>query len=162
MFPTPITFRTSTSHAFRLPTIVSGPHGPVPIAFEFHTSKMTRVHYISISNSMICSDIWHKHIRNFINRLGSETWDNFEISRVLYMPNITYKQGRRWIFSEVRTILQMPLPPPPPNRTSNVPKVEVTVSLSVFTVCKMTLLSNLQNSLPPVWVHWLQHVNRFL
>ena len=54
---------------------------------------------ISIGNSMICSDIWHKYhklyfkivIRNFTSRQASEIRDNFEISRVLFMPNITYK-----------------------------------------------------------------------
>ena len=49
---------------------------------------------------MICSDIWHKYhkwyfeivIRNFTSRQASEIWDNFEISRVVFMPqNITYK-----------------------------------------------------------------------
>ena len=48
---------------------------------------------ISIGNSMICSDIWHKYhkwyfkivIRNFTSRQASEIWDNFEISRVVFM-----------------------------------------------------------------------------
>ena len=52
-----------------------------------------------IGNSMICSDIWHKYhewyfklvIRNFTSRLASEIWDNFEISRVVFTPNITHK-----------------------------------------------------------------------
>ena len=30
-------------------------------------------------------------IRNFTSRQASEIWDNFEISRVVFMPNITYK-----------------------------------------------------------------------
>ena len=46
---------------------------------------------------MICSDIWHKYhewyfeivVRNFTSRQASEIWDNFEISRVVFMPNIT-------------------------------------------------------------------------
>ena len=54
---------------------------------------------ISIGNSMICSDIWHKYhewyfkivIRNFMSRWAREIWDNFEISRVVFMPNMTYK-----------------------------------------------------------------------
>ena len=54
---------------------------------------------ISIGNSMICSDIWHKYhewyfeivLRNFTSRLASEIWDNFEIWRVVFVPNITYK-----------------------------------------------------------------------
>ena len=56
-------------------------------------------YFIRIGNSLICGDIWHKHhewyfkivIRNFTSRLASEIWDNFEISRVVFMPNITYK-----------------------------------------------------------------------
>ena len=54
---------------------------------------------ISIGNSMICSGIWHKYlewyfkivIRNFTSRQASEIWDNFEISQVVFMPNIRYK-----------------------------------------------------------------------
>ena len=54
---------------------------------------------ICIGNSMICSGIWHKYhewyfkivIRNFTSRWASEIWDNFEISQVVFMPNITYK-----------------------------------------------------------------------
>ena len=54
---------------------------------------------VCIGNSMICSDIWHKYhwryfeivIRNFTSRYASEIWDNFEISQVVFMPNITYK-----------------------------------------------------------------------
>ena len=52
---------------------------------------------ISVGNSMISSDIWHKYyewyfkivIRNFTSR--QIIWDNFEISRAVFMPNITYK-----------------------------------------------------------------------
>ena len=48
---------------------------------------------------MIWSDIWHKYhkwyfkivLRNFTSRYASEIWDNFEISKVVCMPNITYK-----------------------------------------------------------------------
>ena len=54
---------------------------------------------ISMGNSMICSDIWHEYneryfkivVRNFTSRLASEIWVNFEISLVVFMPNITYK-----------------------------------------------------------------------
>ena len=54
---------------------------------------------ISIGNSMICNDIWHKYhewyfeivISNFTSLQTSEIWDNFEISRVVFTPNITYK-----------------------------------------------------------------------
>ena len=50
-----------------------------------------------IGNSIICSDIWHKHheryfeivIRNFTSSQASEIWDNFEISRVVFVQNIT-------------------------------------------------------------------------
>ena len=46
---------------------------------------------------MICSDIWLKYhewyfkivLHNFTSRYTSEIWDNFEISRVVFMPNIT-------------------------------------------------------------------------
>ena len=54
---------------------------------------------ISLGNSIICSGILHKYhewyfeivIRNFTSRQGSEILDNFEISRVVFMQNITYK-----------------------------------------------------------------------
>ena len=51
---------------------------------------------ISIGNSMICSDISYKYHEWYFeivirNRTAREIWDNFEISRVVYMPNITYK-----------------------------------------------------------------------
>ena len=54
---------------------------------------------ICIGNSMNCSDIWHKYhlwyfemvIRNVTRLKASEIWDNFERSRVVFMPNITYK-----------------------------------------------------------------------
>ena len=49
--------------------------------------------------SMICSDIWRKYhewyfkivIHNLTSCWASVIWDNFEISRVVFMPNITYK-----------------------------------------------------------------------
>ena len=41
---------------------------------------------ICIGNSMICSDIWHKYHEWYF-----EIWDNLEISRVVFMPNITNK-----------------------------------------------------------------------
>ena len=52
---------------------------------------------ICIGNSVICSDIWHKNhewyfkivIRNFTRLTAREIWDNFEISQVVFMPNIT-------------------------------------------------------------------------
>ena len=52
---------------------------------------------IGIGNRMICSDIWHKYhgwyfeivIRNFKSRYASEIWDNFEISRVVYLCQIS-------------------------------------------------------------------------
>ena len=50
---------------------------------------------ISIGNSMICSDIWHKY-HEWYFQFGiqaSEIWDNCEISRVVFMPNITYKSS---------------------------------------------------------------------
>ena len=47
---------------------------------------------ITISNSMIYSDIWHKiNTTSDISKLLNIICDNFEISRVVIMPNITYK-----------------------------------------------------------------------
>ena len=40
--------------------------------------------WFSIGNSMICSDIWHKYHEWYF-----KIWDNFEISQVVLMPNIT-------------------------------------------------------------------------
>ena len=53
---------------------------------------------ISIGNSMICSDILRKYhewyfeivVLYFSSREASEIWDNFEVSRVVFIPNITY------------------------------------------------------------------------
>ena len=43
-------------------------------------------------NSMICSDIWHKyHEWHFEIVIRNIIWENFEISRVVFMPNIKYK-----------------------------------------------------------------------
>ena len=54
---------------------------------------------VSTGNSTVCSDIWHEYHeryfetvkRNFTSRLASEILDNFEISPMIFMPNITYK-----------------------------------------------------------------------
>ena len=47
---------------------------------------------ISIGNSMICSDIWHKYHKWYFEIvIRNEIWDNFEISLVVFMPNIMYK-----------------------------------------------------------------------
>ena len=46
---------------------------------------------ISIGNTMICSDIWHKYHEWYFRIIIIEIWDNFETSRVVFMPNITYK-----------------------------------------------------------------------
>ena len=52
----------------------------MPLVSKFFLHKKTEnIAEICIVNSMICSDIWHKY------------QDNFEISRVVFMPNITYK-----------------------------------------------------------------------
>ena len=41
---------------------------------------------------MICSDIWHKYHEWYFEIVSaSEIWDNFEISWLEFMPNITYK-----------------------------------------------------------------------
>ena len=74
---------------------------------------------------MICSDIWHKYhewyfeivIRNFTSRQASEIWDNFEISRVVFLPNITYKScyyfvnmiGPRSTFAISSTVVRFPI-----------------------------------------------------
>ena len=44
---------------------------------------------ICIGNSRICSDIWHKYHKWYFEIVI--IWDNFEISRVVFMQNITYK-----------------------------------------------------------------------
>ena len=46
---------------------------------------------ICIGNSMICSDIWHKYHEWYFKIVKYEIWDNFEISLVVFMPNIKYK-----------------------------------------------------------------------
>ena len=54
---------------------------------------------VSTGNNTVCSDIWHEYHeryfetvkRNFTSRLASEILDNFEISAMIFMPNITYK-----------------------------------------------------------------------
>ena len=38
---------------------------------------------------MICSDIWHKYHEWYFRIIIIEIWDNFETSRVVFMPNIT-------------------------------------------------------------------------
>ena len=56
-----------------------------------------RVEWVCIGNSMISSDIWHKHhlwyfkiVSNFTRLTAGEiTHNNFEISLVVFMPNIT-------------------------------------------------------------------------
>ena len=61
--------------------------------------EITKSANISTGNSMICGDIWHKYhewyfeivIRNFTRLTAREIWDNFEISQVVFVPNITYK-----------------------------------------------------------------------
>ena len=61
-------------------------------------SEIRLLFNISIGNSMICSDIWHKYhewyfkllyvISGAVRRVKFET--NFEISQVIFTPNITY------------------------------------------------------------------------
>ena len=45
--------------------------------------------YVSIGNSMICTDISHEYHEWYFKIV--KIWDDFEISRVVFMPNITYK-----------------------------------------------------------------------
>ena len=45
---------------------------------------------VCVGNSMICSNIWHYNHEWYFK---IEIWDNFEISRVIFMPNITYKSS---------------------------------------------------------------------
>ena len=67
-------------------------------------------HNICIGNNMICSDIWHKYQEwyfkivtlNFTSRYASEIWDNFEIARVVFMPNITYKIMLLFVYTTTR------------------------------------------------------------
>ena len=66
--------------------------------------KKKRLHILGVlkqarltNNSMICSDIWHKYhswyfkiVSNFTRPTAREiTYNNFEISLVVFMPNIT-------------------------------------------------------------------------
>ena len=63
-----------------------------------HTFHICR---ISLGNSMIYSDIWHKYhewyfetvIRNLTRLMAREIWDNFEIPQLVFMPNITKKHA---------------------------------------------------------------------
>ena len=45
---------------------------------------------MSIGSSMICSDVCHKY-HEWYFEIVICNWDNLEISRVAFMPNITYK-----------------------------------------------------------------------
>ena len=57
--------------------------------FSYNSFKLS---IICIGNSMICSDIWHKyHEWYFEIVIRNSSWDNFEISQMVFMPNITYK-----------------------------------------------------------------------
>ena len=61
-------------------------------------SEIRLLFNISIGNSTICSDIWHKYHESYfkllyvisgaVRRVKFET--NFEISQVIFTPNITY------------------------------------------------------------------------
>ena len=46
---------------------------------------------ISVGNSMICSDTWNKHHEWCFKIVKRKIWDNFEMARVVFMPNITCK-----------------------------------------------------------------------
>ena len=64
-----------------------------PAFLESRVLKQARL----TNNSMICSDIWHKYhsgyfkiVSNFTRLTAREiTYNNFEISLVVFMPNIT-------------------------------------------------------------------------
>ena len=60
---------------------------------NFLCSSIVMIITISIGNSMICSDFWHKYLEWYFEIViqASEIWDNFERSWVVFMPNITYK-----------------------------------------------------------------------
>ena len=48
---------------------------------------------ISIGNSVICSDIWQKNMfwKLLFYVTAHEIWDNFEISWMVFLPNMPYK-----------------------------------------------------------------------
>ena len=46
---------------------------------------------ISVGNSMICSDTWNKHHEWCFKIVKRKIWDNFEMARVVFTPNITCK-----------------------------------------------------------------------
>ena len=61
---------------------------------ECLASYRHRIVLVCTGNSMIiCSDIWHYNHDTDISKLLYVIWDNFEISRVIFMPNITYKSS---------------------------------------------------------------------
>ena len=49
-----------------------------------HGHDFRRIKVLCIGNSMICSDIWHKYHEWYFEIVIR---DNFEISRVVFMPN---------------------------------------------------------------------------
>ena len=69
----------------------------VKIANLWRVVVQTKNNMIRICKSMICSNIWHKYhswyfkiVSNFTHLTAREiTYNNFEISLVVFMPNIT-------------------------------------------------------------------------
>ena len=75
---------------------------PKPVLWELNSFLMQTLSFVSINlhrcwprewkhsigNSMICSDTWHKYHDWYFE---IEIWGNFEISRVVFVPNITCK-----------------------------------------------------------------------
>ena len=59
--------------------------------YALQNSLEALVPAVCIGNSMICRDIWHKFHEWYFEIAIRNNWDNFEISRVIFVPNITYK-----------------------------------------------------------------------
>ena len=74
-----------------LPGFSSGLGSPSELSEAYQLPSLIPLRSSS-GNSMNCSDIWHKyHEWYFEIVIHNIFWENFEISRVVFMPNIKYK-----------------------------------------------------------------------
>ena len=64
--------------------------------------KRREIVLVCIGNSMICSVILGIHTTSHISKFLYVIWDNFEISRVLLMPNITQQIMLLFVYSTTR------------------------------------------------------------
>ena len=60
------------------------------LRFKYRITTIN-VQDISVGNSMICSDTWNKHHEWCFKIVKRKIWDNFEMARVVFTPNITCK-----------------------------------------------------------------------